>query len=118
MAEVVDRSSLHRVVTTSGIGTLRVAKHRLFVWAGTELLPDARLYAFANEQDWFLGLLHSHVHEVWSLAKATWPVGPSTPPKPAVENRPNSLNEKVGAKGGFEPLRSCERQPLKTTRLG
>ncbi len=51
--------------------TPRVAKHRLFVWADTELLPDARLYAFARADDWFFGVLHSWPHELWSLAKAT-----------------------------------------------
>ena len=51
--------------------TPRVAKHRLFVWAPSAVLPDARLYCFATEQDWFFGVLHSRVHEVWSLARGS-----------------------------------------------
>ncbi len=58
-------STLQRVVFTP-----RVAKYRLFIWAASAVLPDARLYAFAAQQDWFFGVLHSRVHEAWSLAKA------------------------------------------------
>jgi type II restriction/modification system DNA methylase subunit YeeA len=52
------------------IATARVATHRLFVWLPSQTLPDARLYSFVTEEDWFFGVLHSRVHEVWSLAKA------------------------------------------------
>jgi hypothetical protein len=57
---------------TRYIATPRVAKHRLFVWASSATLPDARLYSFVTDEDWFFGLLHSRVHEVWTLAKVTW----------------------------------------------
>jgi len=49
------------------IATVIVAKHRLFVWLGTGVLPDHRLFAFARDDDYFFGVLHSRVHEVWSL---------------------------------------------------
>ena len=52
--------------------TPRVAKHRLFIWADKSLLPDSRLYAVAKEDNTFFGILHSRIHEVWSLAKCSW----------------------------------------------
>jgi len=60
-------SGLHRFILTP-----RVAKHRLFVWANKSILPDSRLYAIAREDDTTFGILHSHVHEAWSLAKCSW----------------------------------------------
>ena len=53
------------------ICTPRVAKHRLFLWVPTATLPDARLYAFAIEEEWLFGILHSRAHELWSLAMAS-----------------------------------------------
>jgi hypothetical protein len=51
--------------------TPRVALHRLFVWVRTATLPDSRLYVFAREDDYFLGVLHSRIHESWSLATSS-----------------------------------------------
>ena len=51
--------------------TPRVAKYRLFVWVPCRTLPDARLFAFAREDDYFFGVLHSRVHEVWALATSS-----------------------------------------------
>jgi type II restriction/modification system DNA methylase subunit YeeA len=53
------------------IVTPRVAKHRIFIWASADLLPDARLYAITRDDDYFLGILHSRPHEVWSLATSS-----------------------------------------------
>jgi len=52
--------------------TPRVAKHRLFLWCSGETLPDSRLFAFARSDDYFLGVLHSAVHELWSLRTCAW----------------------------------------------
>ncbi|MGH8066887.1 MAG: class I SAM-dependent DNA methyltransferase [Candidatus Entotheonellia bacterium] len=49
-----------------------VAKHRLFVWVDSIVIPDSRLYAIAREDDTIFGILYSRVHEVWSLAKCSW----------------------------------------------
>jgi type II restriction/modification system DNA methylase subunit YeeA len=54
------------------IATPRVARHRLFVWLPITVLPDRRLYAFARDDDVAFGLLHSRMHEVWSLATCSW----------------------------------------------
>ncbi|NJL06526.1 MAG: class I SAM-dependent DNA methyltransferase [Chloroflexaceae bacterium] len=51
--------------------TPRVARHRLFVWVTSRTLPDNRVYAFAREDDYFFGVLHSHIHEVWALATSS-----------------------------------------------
>jgi type II restriction/modification system DNA methylase subunit YeeA len=54
------------------IVTPRVAKHRPFVWVSAEVLADSRLYVFARHDDYFFGVLHSRLHEVWSLANCSW----------------------------------------------
>lgn len=48
--------------------TPRVSKHRFFVWLAPEVIPDTRLVAFRRSDDTFAGVLHSSIHEVWSLA--------------------------------------------------
>lgn len=48
--------------------TPEVSKHRLFVWMDTSIIPDHRLHVFARDDDFFFGVLHSRLHEVWSLA--------------------------------------------------
>ncbi len=53
------------------LATPRVSKYRLFVWLGSDVLPDSRLYAFARDDDYFFGVLQSHVHEVWALATSS-----------------------------------------------
>ena len=58
--------SLPRFIATSS-----VAKYRLFVWLQTPALPDNALYVFARDDDYFFGVLHSKLHEVWSLRMGT-----------------------------------------------
>ncbi|MBN1139565.1 MAG: class I SAM-dependent DNA methyltransferase [Anaerolineae bacterium] len=53
------------------IATPRVSKHRLFVWQDVQVLPDSAVVAIASEQDYFLGVLHSRVHELWARATGT-----------------------------------------------
>ncbi|MBI1914903.1 MAG: class I SAM-dependent DNA methyltransferase [Planctomycetes bacterium] len=52
---------------TRYIGTARVAKHRIFVWLDTVVLPDSKVIAIAFEDDYHFGVIHSRAHEVWSL---------------------------------------------------
>jgi type II restriction/modification system DNA methylase subunit YeeA len=54
------------------IVTPRVAKHRLFVWMHSGVLPDSRLFAIARDDDATFGILHSRFHEAWSLATCSW----------------------------------------------
>ena len=53
------------------IATPRVAKHRLFVWIKDDVLVDSAIIAIARGDDYALGILHSHAHEVWALATGT-----------------------------------------------
>jgi type II restriction/modification system DNA methylase subunit YeeA len=57
---------LERFVVTPG-----VSKHRLFVWLQKQVLPDHALFVFARDDDYFFGVLHSRVHEVWGLHMGT-----------------------------------------------
>jgi type II restriction/modification system DNA methylase subunit YeeA len=50
------------------IVTPEVAKHRIFVWMPTSMIPDKKLHVFARDDDYFFGVLHSRIHELWSLA--------------------------------------------------
>ena len=53
------------------IATVRVAKHRFFVWLSTAVLPDSRLYAICRADDTTFGILSSRIHEEWALANAS-----------------------------------------------
>jgi hypothetical protein len=53
------------------LATLTVSKYRLFVWSASPILPDHQLIIFAESDDYFLGLVHSRVHEVWARAQGT-----------------------------------------------
>jgi len=59
-------SSLRRYPVTLGI-----AKHRLFIWLSGNVLPDHALFAFARDDDYFFGVLHSYLHERWALRLGT-----------------------------------------------
>lgn len=50
------------------IATVRVAKHRIFIWLNTNTLCTNKLIVIGREDDYFFGVLNSFVHEVWSLA--------------------------------------------------
>ena len=54
------------------LATARVAKHRLFIWLEGTTLPDSQIIAFARDDDYFLGVLHSRVHELWALRMGTF----------------------------------------------
>ena len=60
----------------SGLGryicTPRVAKHRLFQWLPSAVIPDSRVYAFARDDDCFFGVLQSATHAAWTLATCSW----------------------------------------------
>jgi type II restriction/modification system DNA methylase subunit YeeA len=51
--------------------TPRVSKHRLFAWMESDVLPDSATFVFAREDDYFFGVLHSKVHEIWARRKGT-----------------------------------------------
>jgi hypothetical protein len=53
------------------LATSMVAKHRTYSWLDTVSLPANVVIVFARSDDYFFGILHSRVHEVWALAKGT-----------------------------------------------
>jgi len=53
------------------IATCMVAKHRLFVWLSTVALPANVVIAISRADDYFFGVLHSQVHEVWARTQGT-----------------------------------------------
>ena len=54
------------------IATPTVAKYRLFVWLDEDILPTHGISAFARNDDYFFGVLHSRLHEIWSIRKGNW----------------------------------------------
>lgn len=53
------------------IATPLVSKFRIFQWLPVDVLPENLLNVFAREDDYFFGVLHSRIHEVWGLHMGT-----------------------------------------------
>ena len=53
------------------IATCRVARHRLFKWLPTSVVPDSAIIAIARDDDTSFGILHSRFHELWALRMGT-----------------------------------------------
>ena len=53
------------------IATPRVAKHRIFVFLDSSIIPDGAIVAIASDDDYDLGILQSRLHEVWALNLGT-----------------------------------------------
>jgi hypothetical protein len=51
--------------------TPEISKHRAFVWTQSANLADHKTRAFGRSDDFFFGVLHSSIHEVWSRAQGT-----------------------------------------------
>jgi type II restriction/modification system DNA methylase subunit YeeA len=51
--------------------TPRVSKHRLFVWIDRTTIADTATVAIARDDDYFLGVLHSKLHELWARRTGT-----------------------------------------------
>ena len=50
------------------IATVETAKHRVFQFLDTDVLPDNKIVAIAESGAWFLGMLSSSQHSIWALA--------------------------------------------------
>jgi type II restriction/modification system DNA methylase subunit YeeA len=70
---VEPRRSMRESLKSMGrfLVTVGLAKHRLFLWVGREVLADHQLSVFARSDDSFFGILHSRIHEVWALKLGT-----------------------------------------------
>lgn len=53
------------------IATAVLTKHRLFARCDASILPDHQLIVFARSDDYFFGVLHSSVHELWARRQGT-----------------------------------------------
>jgi hypothetical protein len=53
------------------IATPRVSKHRIFIWLDSRVLANDGTIVFAREDDYFFGVLHSKVHELWARRTGT-----------------------------------------------
>jgi len=63
------------------VATISVGKHRIFTRMRRPTLPDHQLFAFARDDDYFFGVLHSRPHELWALRLGTrLETRPRTPP--------------------------------------
>lgn len=51
--------------------TPRHSRHRLFVWESMATIPDSATFAFARDDDYFIGVLQSAAHERWARAQGT-----------------------------------------------
>jgi hypothetical protein len=51
------------------IVTPEVAKHRIFVWMSSDVVPDHTCHVIARADDYAFGILHSKAHELWSLSQ-------------------------------------------------
>jgi hypothetical protein len=49
-----------------------VAKHRLWDWRAASVLPSHATAIVARADDTTFGILHSRLHELWSLRMCTW----------------------------------------------
>jgi hypothetical protein len=50
------------------IATVETAKHRVFTFLSTDVLPDNKIVAIALDDPFFLGVLSCRQHVVWALA--------------------------------------------------
>jgi type II restriction/modification system DNA methylase subunit YeeA len=53
------------------LATPVVSKHRVFVWLDRNVLVDHAIVVFAFRDDYYLGVLQSSTHEVWTRRLAT-----------------------------------------------
>ena len=63
------RAAIHgldRIIVTPCL-----SKHRLFMWLENDTLADHAAIAFARDDDYFFGVLHSRVHELWTRSQGT-----------------------------------------------
>ena len=53
------------------IGTSMVARHRIFSYIDSAVLPENTIIVFARDDDYFFGILHSRIHGLWARALGT-----------------------------------------------
>jgi len=76
------RPGLRRAISDLSryVATPEVAKHRLFAWVDAEIIPDHTCHVIARSDDYFFGVLHSFLHQEWSLSQGAW-IGKGNDPR-------------------------------------
>jgi hypothetical protein len=54
------------------VATVETSKHRFFQFLGAEVLPDNKLVVITVDDAFFLGVLSSRIHVVYSIAAGGW----------------------------------------------
>lgn len=54
------------------IVTPEVAKHRIFAWLSSPIVPDHKLQVIARDDDVTIGVLQSRFHQSWATAVGSW----------------------------------------------
>ncbi|NVJ64414.1 MAG: class I SAM-dependent DNA methyltransferase [Flavobacteriaceae bacterium] len=85
------------------IATCRTAKHRVFGFLGSDVLPDAKLIAIGLDAAEYLAVLSSSVHVKWALATGAF-----------LEDRPNYNHAESFNKFPFPDLTDAQRIRLRT----
>jgi type II restriction/modification system DNA methylase subunit YeeA len=108
--------------------TPRVSKHRLFIWLSFPTLADSATFVFAKSDDYFFGILHSRLHEVWARAQGTqvreresgFRYTPTTcfETFPFPHPSPEQESEVAAAAKELDKLRSAWLNPPEWTREG
>jgi hypothetical protein len=92
------------------IATPRISKYRIYIWVDSKTIPDDGIYIFARDDDYFWGILHSKLHEFWSIRLGT-----------SLEDRPRytpSLNFETFPfpwSPGKEPVNDARVQAIATS---
>jgi SAM-dependent methyltransferase len=53
------------------VSTPRVSKHRIFIWVPGNSFVDSATFLFSRDDDYFFGILHSKLHQIWALKQGT-----------------------------------------------
>ena len=54
------------------IATSKIAKHRIFVWVATTVVPLNTVIVITRDDEITFGILQSRIHEVWTLMLAAF----------------------------------------------
>jgi type II restriction/modification system DNA methylase subunit YeeA len=68
------RPAMRRALDGLGryIATPMVSSYRSFGFLNSTVLPDQKLVVFARADELFLGIIHSRIHELWTIRTCSW----------------------------------------------
>jgi hypothetical protein len=101
------RPALRRALSevTRFIATVAHSKHRFFVWLPVTTSPDQALITVTRADDATFGVLHSRVHELWSLRLGT-SIGVGNDPR----YTPTTCFETFPFPGGLTPADTAHQR--------